>query len=138
RDGHFPWPLSRKLFFTEGDYTKHSADLQIHPADRESRLSAGPPHHGAGAIELVPALRPQPANLRTQHFLRQTAGLRESHAARLPRRRRRQLNRPPRRPHEVATELTERLVGAWHCRARLFACQDPLVIPNPFAPSRTA
>ena len=45
----------------------------------------GPPHHGAGAVELVPALRPQPADLRAEHLLRQAGGLSEGDAAGVPR-----------------------------------------------------
>ena len=37
-------------------------------------------------VELVPALRPQPADVRAQHLFRQAWGLRESDAARLSRR----------------------------------------------------
>ena len=44
-------------------------------ADRESRLSAGTPHHGAGAIELVPALRPQSADVCAEHLLGQAGRL---------------------------------------------------------------
>ncbi len=34
--------------------------------DGEPRLPAGAPHHGAGPVELVPALRPQPADVRAR------------------------------------------------------------------------
>jgi predicted acyl esterase len=38
-------------------------------AHRQPRVPARPPRHGAGPVELVPALRPQPADLRAQHLL---------------------------------------------------------------------
>ena len=59
--------------------------LQVRPADGEPRLPAGAPDHGAGAVELVPALRPQPADLRAEHLLGEAGGLPEGDAARLPR-----------------------------------------------------
>ena len=43
--------------------------LPLHPADDEPRVPARSPRHGAGAVELVPALRPQPADLGRQHLL---------------------------------------------------------------------
>ncbi len=48
---------------------------QLRPAHRESRLRARPSHHGAGAVQPLPALRPQPADLRAQHLRRQARGL---------------------------------------------------------------
>jgi len=40
----------------------------IHPpAQHRPHLPARPPHHGADPVELVPALRPQPAEFRAQH-----------------------------------------------------------------------
>ena len=64
---------------------EQAAAVPVRAADREPRLPAGPPDHGAGAVELVPALRPQPADLRAQHLLRQAGGLCEGHAARVSR-----------------------------------------------------
>ena len=52
-----------------------AARLPLRPAHREPRLPAGPPDHGAGPVELVPALRPQPADLRAQHLLGEAGGL---------------------------------------------------------------
>ena len=43
--------------------------LPLRAADGEPRLPAGPPNHGAGPVELVPALRPQPADVRAEHLL---------------------------------------------------------------------
>ena len=40
--------------------------VPVHAADGEPRLPAGAPHHGAGPVELVPALRSQPADLRAR------------------------------------------------------------------------
>ena len=57
---------------------------RLQPAEREPCLPAGPPHHGAGAIELVPALRPEPADIRAEHLLGEAGGLQEGRAACLP------------------------------------------------------
>ena len=44
-------------------------DALLHrPAHRRSCLQKGSPHHGAGAEHLVPALRPQSAKIRAEHF----------------------------------------------------------------------
>ena len=45
------------------------------PCRRRTTFPAGPPDHGAGPVELVPALRPQPADLRAEHLLGQAGGL---------------------------------------------------------------
>ncbi len=56
----------------------------------EPRVPARPPDHGAGPVEPVPALRPQPADLRAEHLLREARRLSEGDAERVPRRRHRQ------------------------------------------------
>ena len=50
-------------------------------------------HHGAGPVELVPALRPQPADVRAQHLLGEAGGLPEGGAADLSRARAGELRR---------------------------------------------
>ena len=65
--------------------TRQAARLPLRPAAGESRLPARPSHHGAGAVQLVPALRPQPADLCAEYLLGQAGGLQEGHAAHLPR-----------------------------------------------------
>ena len=55
-----------------------AAALSIRSADRESRVPARPPDDGAGPIELVPALRSQPADLRAEHFLGEPADYRKA------------------------------------------------------------
>ena len=85
------WPISMDIF--RGRYRESfehptaipagtAAALPLRAADREPRVPAGPPHHGADPVELVPALRPQPADLRAEHLLRQAGGLREGDANR--------------------------------------------------------
>ena len=54
----------------EADRGEHAAAVPVHPADGQPRVPAGAPDHGAGAVELVPALRPEPADLRAEHLLR--------------------------------------------------------------------
>src|SRR6185436_16445011 len=57
----------------------------LRAAHREPRLSAGPSADGAGPIELVSPLRPQPAVVRAQHLLGEAGGLPQGHAAHLSR-----------------------------------------------------
>ncbi len=66
----------------KADRGRPAPPLQVRSAHREPRLPAGPPDHGAGAVELVPALRPQPADLRAEHLLGEARGLPEGRAAR--------------------------------------------------------
>ena len=67
---------------------EQAAALSLRAAHRQSCLPARPPHHGADPVELVPALRPQSADLRAQHLLGQAGGLPEGDAAHLSRARR--------------------------------------------------
>src|SRR5437762_12643739 len=50
-------------------------------ADNESCLSARTSNHDSGAIQLVSALRSQPTDIRTQHFLGQAGRLQTGNAA---------------------------------------------------------
>src|SRR5436190_19220852 len=52
-------------------------------ADGEPRLFARTSHHDSDSIELVPALRPQSAEVCAEYLLGQTRGLSEGDAARL-------------------------------------------------------
>ena len=76
----FELPIGIEIF--RGRYVKSFAKpaplkagkvehYQLGAAQRRSRVPAGPPDHGAGAVEPVPALRPQSADLRRQHLLRE-------------------------------------------------------------------
>ena len=67
--------------------------VPVRAADGEPRLPAGPPDHGAGPVELVPALRPQPADVRAEHLLGEARGLPEGDAADLSHARPGQLRR---------------------------------------------
>ena len=51
----------------------------------ESCISAGTSHHGADSVELVPAIRPQSANFREEHFLGEAGRLPQSDTARISR-----------------------------------------------------
>src|SRR4029079_4991532 len=51
---------------------------------REPRFPAGAPDRRSGAVEPVPALRPQPAKLRAEHLLRTAGRLPEGDAERVP------------------------------------------------------
>ena len=54
-------------------------------ADGEPRLSAGPPDHGPDSVELVSALRSQPADVCAEYLLGQAGRLSQGYAADLPR-----------------------------------------------------
>src|SRR6185436_8964474 len=58
--------------------------LSLRPADGEPRVPARAPDHGAGPVELVPALRQEPADVRAEHLLGEARGVQEGDAARLP------------------------------------------------------
>ncbi len=60
---------------THGGAGQPAGDLRIFAAECGLHAPARPPPDGPGPVELVPALRPQPADLRPQHLLRQAAGL---------------------------------------------------------------
>ena len=64
------------------DPGRQAAALSLRAADRQPRLPAGPPDHGADPVELVPALRPQPADVRREHLFRQAGRLREGDVSR--------------------------------------------------------
>src|SRR5262249_29849419 len=66
-------------------------------------------HHGTGSVRLVPAVRSQSADVRSQHFLRSNAGLSESNTTDLSRARQRQLHR-----------IADRLRGAVTLREPVF------------------
>jgi hypothetical protein len=59
----------RESFDTPKAIAPASRCLPLRAADGEPRVPARPPHHGAGAVELVPALRPQSADVRAEHLL---------------------------------------------------------------------
>ena len=109
-DGHLPRPLSRELLGAEGALAQHAADVCVRAAGREPRVPAGAPDHGAGAIDLVPALRPQSADVRAEYLLRESGGLRQGDAADLSRGRRRELHRPAGRAGALTPLLVQRRV----------------------------
>src|SRR5262249_19230587 len=63
--------------------------------------------HGAGPVELVPAVRPQPPDLRPERLLGRAAGLREGHPAGLPRTGPHEFRRTTRRLFALAVDPTE-------------------------------
>ena len=92
-----------------------AARVPIRPAHGQPRLPAGAPDHGAGPVELVPAVRPQSPDLRAQHLLGQASGLREGHPAGLPRTRPHELRGTARRPLIVPIRLANscQRPGGW-------------------------
>jgi len=78
---------------------------QVHTPGRLSHVLPRPPHHGSGAIELVPAVRPKPADL-CGHPQGQAVRLPQGHAAGLP--------------HARATNTHKPLSYGW---PRLYQCR---------------
>jgi hypothetical protein len=67
----------------EADRAEPGARVPDPPAAGEPRIPARAPDHGADPVELVPALRPQSADLRAEHHVRPARELREGDAAHL-------------------------------------------------------
>src|SRR6185436_20549499 len=85
RDGRLPRALPREPREAERARARQAARLSLRPADGEPRVHARAPDHGAGPVELVPALRPEPADVRAQHLLGETGGLPQGRPAYLSR-----------------------------------------------------
>ena len=64
---------------------RQGRELPLRAAERRPRVPAGPPRDGADPVELVPAVRPQSADLRAEYFLRQGGRLPQGDPARLSR-----------------------------------------------------
>ncbi len=64
----------------EGHRVGQGAGVPDPAAAGEPHVPSRPPDHGAGPVELVPALRPQPADLRAEHHVRAARELPEGHA----------------------------------------------------------
>ena len=56
-------------------------EYRIRAAEREPHVPAGPSHHGADPVQLVSAVRPQSADFRAEHHVREPGDLREGHPA---------------------------------------------------------
>src|SRR3546814_11138846 len=95
------------------------------PAQRQPHHPAGAPPDGAGAVDPVPALRPQPADLRAEHLFRQTGGLPQGDPADLAFARGGELYR-------AAGALRQRHPTSSSTRG-LHACQPPTTISTPLA-----
>ena len=87
RHRHLPGPLPRQLREADADPGGQAAALQVRAAEPELRLPARPPDHGADPVDAVPALRPQPADLRGQPAAGQACGLQGPDGDRAPLRR---------------------------------------------------
>src|SRR3546814_3723084 len=97
------------------------------PAQRQPHHPAGAPPDGAGAVDPVPALRPQPADLRAEHLFRQTGGLPQGDPADLAFARGGELYR-------AAGALRQRYQTSSSTRG-LHACQPPTTISTTLAAS---
>ncbi len=62
--GDLPRPLPREFQHAQAIGIQSAAGIPVRPANRQPHLPAGPPGDGAGAVQSVPALRSQPADLR--------------------------------------------------------------------------
>ena len=90
---HLPRPLSRERRDGQAHRGQRAAALSVRAAHREPRLPARPSAHGADPVELVSALRPQPADVRAEHLLGQGRGLPEGRAEGVSRARAGELHR---------------------------------------------
>src|SRR5207249_7612741 len=80
RDGDPAWPLQRKLR-APARPPGQQARRVAHPAARpRPRLPEGAPPDGPGAVDLVPADRSQPSEIRAEHLSGDGGRLREGHA----------------------------------------------------------
>ena len=75
RARHLPRPLPQLGDHAERNPRRDAATLPLRLAQRRPRLPARPPHHGPDPVEPVPALRPQPADLRREHLRREARRL---------------------------------------------------------------
>src|SRR5262249_42654142 len=80
-----PGPLSRELREAQRDRAGPTAAVPLRATDREPCLSARPSDDGADPVELVPALRPQPSDVRSEHLLGEAGGLPEGDSSNLSR-----------------------------------------------------
>src|SRR5207248_9973410 len=69
-----------------GDPAEHDATVHGGPAPAGVHVPERPPHHGAGAEQLVPAVRPEPADLRARHLPGARGGLPAPSASGVPHR----------------------------------------------------
>jgi hypothetical protein len=76
----------REIFETpKPNRGEQSAGVSLRAADREPGVPTWSPHHGPGAIVVVPALRPKSAVVRAEHLLGEARRLSQGSAADLSR-----------------------------------------------------
>jgi hypothetical protein len=93
----------------KGDLAGHAASLPLLAAHGQPRFPTGTQDHGPGSVELVPAVRPQSADLRPQHLLGKARGLPKGGSADLPHARPVELCRAAARRHAVGRAAKPRL-----------------------------
>ena len=111
RDGHLSREIPRGLRPPEADRVERAARVRIRAADVQSRLPAGAPDHGANSVELVPALRSQPADLCPEHLLGESKRLQEGGTPNLPRARTRKLHRVADRVRTAMSNVSATFAG---------------------------
>src|SRR6185437_16528223 len=84
-DGYLPGPVPDQFLDAARAGSEPAIAVQLRAAHGQPRVPRRPPHHGASAVELVSAVRPQPADLREEHLLRTARRLREGDPKHLPR-----------------------------------------------------
>src|ERR1019366_7432057 len=70
-----PRALARRLRDAQADGPRRAGEDRLPAAGRVSHVQEGAPAHGAGAEQLVPAHRPQPADVRAEHQQGERKGL---------------------------------------------------------------
>ena len=80
-----PRPLPQQLREARADGSGPENRRRLPPAGRAAHLQERPPHHGAGAEHVVPAHRPQPAEVRAQPLQSRCQRLHHHHQQRLQR-----------------------------------------------------
>ena len=103
--GDFSRPLPPELRASRGDSRERHPRISLQPSCRRSHIPQGPSHRGAGAEHLVPAVRPQPAEIRSQHHERIAGRFLEGHPTHLSR----FSPGPPRRPVTACSQVGHNL-----------------------------
>src|SRR5213076_2964073 len=81
---HHARALPQELAASGGDPAEHDPTVQRGPAPAGVHVPKRSPHHGSGAEQLVPAVRPEPADLRVKHLPGARAGLPSPGASGVP------------------------------------------------------
>src|SRR6266566_345576 len=81
---HHARALPQELGASGGNPPEHDPAVHRGPAPTGVHVSKRPPHHGSGPEQLVPAVRPESADLRVQHLPGARGGLPSAGASGVP------------------------------------------------------